>query len=189
LLMDTMQIGIAQTYLYELMDEGDGWGLFDTSNNPKPAATAIHNLTTILGDAATSTAAATFTVNGMPTSGNSLALLKTSGVTDIIVWAEPQISGTTAGPLTNVTIVLGANASSATIYDPMVGTTPTQTLNNVTNVPIGLTDHPIIVEVASGGTGKTSPPVPLTGTVSPQTWATYDQNFAGVTLTSGKPFH
>lgn len=39
------------------------------------------------------------------------------------------------------------------------------------------------------GTGKTSPPTPLSGSVTPQTWASYDQNFAGVTLTSGKPFH
>ena len=53
LLMDDAQSGIANTYLYELMDEGDGYGLFDSSNNPKPVATAIHNLTTILADSGT----------------------------------------------------------------------------------------------------------------------------------------
>ncbi len=36
---------------------------------------------------------------------------------------------------------------------------------------------------------KTAPPAPLTGTVALQTWVSYDESFAGITLTSGKPFH
>jgi mannan endo-1,4-beta-mannosidase len=36
---------------------------------------------------------------------------------------------------------------------------------------------------------KTPPPAPLTGTVSAQTWVSYDENFTGITLPSGKAFH
>lgn len=32
-------------------------------------------------------------------------------------------------------------------------------------------------------------PAPLTGTVTTQTWTSFDQSFAGITLASGKPFH
>ena len=58
LLMDAAKDGISKTYLYQLMDAyqpgspqgDDGFGLFDPNNAPKEAATAIHNLTTILAD-------------------------------------------------------------------------------------------------------------------------------------------
>jgi hypothetical protein len=67
LLMDAAKDGIAHTDLYQLMDAyqpgspqgDDGFGLFNPSNQPKEAATAIHNLTAILADAGTN--ASTFT--------------------------------------------------------------------------------------------------------------------------------
>jgi predicted esterase len=36
---------------------------------------------------------------------------------------------------------------------------------------------------------KIAVPAPLTGTVSTQAWASYDQSFSGITLACGKPFH
>ena len=50
ILFDDAAQGIARSYIYQLQDEGDGSGVFDTSNNPKPIAIGIHNLTTILTD-------------------------------------------------------------------------------------------------------------------------------------------
>ena len=56
---DAAKLGVPQTYLYELLDPwadatGDNmqrhFGLFDINNKPKIAATALHNLTTILAD-------------------------------------------------------------------------------------------------------------------------------------------
>ena len=56
-LMDAFKDGVPKTYLYELLDEGGQYfGLFTADGAPKPVATAIHNLTTILADpGATST--------------------------------------------------------------------------------------------------------------------------------------
>jgi hypothetical protein len=89
LLMDDAQSGIVVTDLYELMEEGDGYGLFDANNNPKPVATAIHNLTTILADGGTVPASmmpATYSVNNLPSTAHPMALVKSTGATDIIVW-------------------------------------------------------------------------------------------------------
>lgn len=92
LLLDDAANGISRTYLYQLMDaykpgspQGDDcFELFDPSNAPKAAATAIHNLVGILAD--TEAAASTFTpatlgysVTGLPSTGNSLALEKADG--------------------------------------------------------------------------------------------------------------
>ena len=81
LLMDNAQSDIAQTYLYQLMDEGDGYGLFNSSNQPKPVATAIHNLTTILADKGTvssSITPANFSVSGLPSTGHDMAIVKST---------------------------------------------------------------------------------------------------------------
>src|SRR5262249_4978874 len=58
LLVDATKLGVSRTYLYQLFDSPDSTGinadknlgLFDASFQPKAAAVAIHNLTTILAD-------------------------------------------------------------------------------------------------------------------------------------------
>jgi hypothetical protein len=160
LLMDDAQSGIARTYLYELLEEGDGLGMFDTAGNPKPVATAIHNLTSILADSGTvpaTAAAANYSVSGLPSSGHSMAMLKSTGATDIVVWAEPQISTTTSGPAANVSVALGATYQTVKVFDPLQGTTPIQTLSNVSSVTLSVTDHPLIVETQSGSTPPSTP--------------------------------
>ena len=163
LLMDDAQTGVAHTYLYELMEEGDGFGLFAANNNPNPVATAIHNLTTILADTGTvsSTAtAANYTISGMPSSGHSMALLRSTGATDIVVWAEPQISASVSGPAVNVVVSLGATYGTVKVFDPLQGTAATQTLTNVGSVTLSLTDHPLIVEVSNDSVAPPPPPPP-----------------------------
>jgi hypothetical protein len=180
LLLDDAKNGVAQTYLYDLLDAyapgsaqgDDGFGLFDYTNAPKEAATGIHDLTTILADNGAN--ATTFTptvvnysITNLPTTGNSLALQKSSGATDIVVWNEPPIWNATNGTemtaaTTNVTVNLGATYQSVEVFDPLIGTTPIKTLSNVSSVTLGLTDHPLIVEMEppTGGT-PTPPPTPV----------------------------
>ena len=168
LLMDTAKDGVSRTYLYQLMDAyktgsrqgNDGTGLFDQNNLSKSAATAIHNLTTILAD--TGTAAATFTptalsytLANMPTTGNSLDMAKSNGAHDIVVWNEPKIWDQATGTqvtaaASTVTLQLGASYANVEVFDPMNGTTPVQTLKNVSSVALSVTDHPLIVQVEPG---------------------------------------
>lgn len=165
LLLDDAANGISRTYLYQLMDAykpgspqgDDGFGLFDPNGAPKAAATAIHNLTAILADAGPGTstyspAALAYSVTGLPSTGNSIAMQKSDGTYEIAVWNEPKIWDQGAGTeltaaVQNVTVQLGGTYASVKIFDPLSSTAAVSTLHNVSSVQLGLTDHPMIVQV------------------------------------------
>jgi hypothetical protein len=179
LLMDDARSGIAHTDLYQLMDAyqpgspqgDDGFGLFDPSNQPKEAATAIRDLTTILADpgatAATfTTTAIPYSVTDLPSTGNSMVIQKSDGASDIVVWNEPEIwneaKGTEiAAAKRTVTVDLGATYQTVKVFDPLSGAAPIETLSNVSSVSLGLTDHPLIVE-----TEPTTAPPPQTDSIA-----------------------
>jgi hypothetical protein len=183
LLMDDAANGITQTDLYDLLDAyapnspqgDDGYGLFDYTNTPKEAATAIHNLTTILGDTGSNattftTTAFNYSLTGLPAAGNSLLIEKSNGASDIVVWAEPQIWNANTNteitvPATIVTVNLGATYGTVEVFDPLTSSSPIQTLSNVSSVPLSVTDHPLIVEVEPGGSIGPAPPPPTPDTL------------------------
>ncbi len=173
LLMDAAKDGSSGTYLYQLMDAykpgspqgDDGYGLFDENNNPKLAATGIHNLAAILAD--TGATASTFTpvalnysVSGQPSTGNSLEISKSDGTTDIAVWAEPQLWNAStkseiAAPTTIETVNLDA-AHRVSVYDPLSGTAPIATYASTSSVQLQITDHPLIVQVGAATSSPTT---------------------------------
>ena len=195
-LLDAYQQGDAKTYLYELMDQSTGgtnnennFGLFYSNGTPKPAATALHNLTSLLAD--NGATAATFTptalayqLTGTIATDNSLLMEKSDGSFWLAVWNEARLSGPNSpAQITvanhNVTLNLGANAQTIEVFDPMTGTTAVQTVSNVSSVTLSLPDHPVLVEIipgtsstgttgSTGSTGSTTPPV----TTPPSTTAT-----------------
>jgi hypothetical protein len=154
--------GIAQTYLYELVDQnssatdtnaGDHYGEFHDDWTPKTGATAIHNLTTILQSAGSGTASTllNLSVSGLPATGRTL-LLGSSTAFDIAVWIDATVYDPTndvdiAAPAYSVAVNLGATFGSVVVYDPMIGTTPIATYSNVSTLNISVTDHPLIVQV------------------------------------------
>ena len=165
LLMDATKAGVAETYFYELLDEQadpaqtnvqNHYGLFNADGTPKPAATAIHNLTDILADNGSdasffSTGSLTYTLAGLPASGDTLLLQKSNGVFDLIVWAEPKIWNATTGtavaaPLSQVEIALGSPAAAVTVFDPLLGTTIAE-YDDVSDIPVTITDHPLVIEI------------------------------------------
>ncbi len=181
LYFDAAADGASRTYVYQLMDayapgspQGDeGFGLFNPDGTAKPSATAIHNLTTILADSGSTAASFTpgtlnYTVSGLPSSGNSMAIAQSNGTFDIAVWNEPQIwnatttSETIAAPVP-ITVQLGGTYASVSVYDPMVGPAPIETVSNVSALQLSVTDHPLIIKLGSpanamgetGGTGAT----------------------------------
>ncbi len=183
LLLDDAANGISRTYLHQLMDAykpgspqgDDGYGLFDPSNAPKAAATAIHNLVGILADKAVT--ASTFipatlgysvtgpdgrSATGLPSTGNSLALEKASGTYDVAVWNEPKIwngaTGTeTTAATQNSTVQLGGTYATVEVFDPLASATAVSVLHNVSSVQLGLTDHPLLVQIEPGS--PVNPPV------------------------------
>ena len=176
LLLDVDLLGVKSTYLYDLIDNAndpgntnreDHFGLFNSDGTPKPAATDIHNLTTILadpGDTAETGNGLNYTVSGLPSNGHSLQLVKASGVDDIVVWAEPNIWNDATGiettaPISNVTVNLGGVFQSVSIYNPMIGIAPVATYSNTGSIQLRLSGDPLIIQVG-GQTIATKPPPP-----------------------------
>lgn len=174
--MDGALAGAQQTYVYQLLDayEGDSqeehFGLFRLDNSPKPAATAIHNLTTILAD--TGGTAENFapgsldlTVTGAPATGHTYLTQKSDGSFQVITWAEPDIwnedsNRAIAVAPTTETISFGKSFETVQIFDPLLGTSAVQTLHNVSSVSLGVTDHPLIVQLSGAGTTPAPTPTP-----------------------------
>ena len=162
-LMDAAKSGTPMTYLYELVDLQPYWpsdniqshfGLFNADWSPKLSATAIHNFTTVLTDGGALNGAPgtlDYTIQGTPQWGGQMLLQEGDGTKDIVVWAEPDIWNTSthtpiAAPNTPITIDL-ATAANVTIYDPMKGSTPVQSLGTTSHITFDVTDHPLIVEI------------------------------------------
>jgi hypothetical protein len=67
--------------------------------------------------------------------------LLSGGKFELVVWDE-RLSGSD-----NVTVNLGATFASVIIYDPTMGTSPIQSLNNVSSVALTLSNHPVTIEI------------------------------------------
>lgn len=138
--------GWRHTFIYQL-GEGEGGGghqgLFHENWTPKLAATYIHNLTTILADENRSATPGSFaySIPNKPPTVHDLLLQRSDGVFQLVVWGE-QVSGTN-----NVTVNLGSVRAIVKVYDVTLGEAPIQTLENITNIPLTITDHALIVEI------------------------------------------
>jgi Ca2+-binding RTX toxin-like protein len=185
LVMDAEAMGVAKTFLYELADNthsGSGaWnygGLYRGDWTPKPAAVALHNLTTVLtsdSGATPWTAAPNYTISGLTGYHSSLAVHEASGTYDIVVWDEPDIWNSTThtaigAPSQTAVIQLDQAVGGYAVYDPLVGTAPIATGGPGSQIKVAVTDHPVIVELHGSGTATpppTSPPPPPPPTSPP----------------------
>ena len=170
LVADAAKLGVAHTYLYQLLDYADpsgaavdkNIGLFTASFQPKLAATALHNLTNILADnTATSGSFSThdlnYSLSGAPAGGNSLLLEKANGVHDIMLWSEPDIwnevtHSAIAVAGTTETLDFG-QAVDVRVYDPLLSDQPIASYSQVSSITVSVSDHPLIVEVVGGSIG------------------------------------
>jgi hypothetical protein len=138
--------GWSYTFIYELGDgEGGGGnqGLFHRDWSPKPAATYIHNLTSILADTGTlaSTRALSYSIANAPVTMHDLLMQKSSGAFDLVVWGE-RVQGSN-----DVVVSFGSPHAVVNVYDVTSGTTPVWTFANVSSVPLTLSDHAVVVEI------------------------------------------
>jgi len=175
LVLDAYQAGDVETCLYELLDQrsGDGnpqdnFGLFNSNGTPKPAATAIRNLLTLLADSGSGASGfqpgtMTYSLSGLPSGGNSFLTEKSDGSYWLAVWDDARLSGPVIPtditvPPSSVSINLGFIANIK-VLDPLTGTTVIQTANGVSNITISVPDHPVLVEVLPVSGSITAPPV------------------------------
>jgi hypothetical protein len=199
ILMDAYKDGVAQTFLYQLLDgvsdpnnttPQDHWGLFNSDGTPKLAATAIHNLTSILNDPGASSSftpgSLSYTVTNLTTAyGNQLLLEKSNGTFDLVLWGEPTIWNPNtqkeiAAPDDYVTVTFAQVEGTVYVLDPLLGGTPIATYQNVQQIQVDVTDHPLIIEVANAATPLATvvPAPPVVSGFSP------DSNIVGDDITN-----
>jgi len=165
--MDAAAAGVKRTYVYELLDQKPDaqnqnaemhFGLFRIDNSPKPVASAIRNLTSILKDDTKRGAydaaggALAYTLSGMPPLANSLLLQKKDGRFVLVLWNETQIWNRATGkpvvnPPVSVGLDLGASAGRVSVYDPLVSDAPRESHRNVRRLDVSVPDHPVLIEV------------------------------------------
>lgn len=170
-LMAAAKHRVATIYIYELVDSHNGgptdveshYGLYRYDWSPKPAATALHNLTRILGGRpaggrrSDAGPAPTYTLTGLPDTGSSLLFQGDDGTYDLVVWAEPDpwqetFHRAVVAPPVTVRVALGSRVPSIAVYDPLVGSAPLRTLGPASGVTVTLTDHPLIIRLSPAPT-------------------------------------
>ncbi len=153
LYLASFQQGFQKTYIYELYDEFQGYGLFNSDFTPKPAATAIHNLTTILADPGSGPAVPgqlSYTLQGFPALGHSLLLQKSNGVYELIIWVESEVFQNGADVAVTpvaVTIQLPQAASAWSLYDPFVSSTAQLQVQNTDSITIDVGAEALVIEI------------------------------------------
>jgi hypothetical protein len=137
--------GFKYTFIYMLRDargSDAGYGMFERDYQPKRSALYLHNLTMILSDRGVSKPGRLrYTIPDQPATVHDLLLQKSNGTFELVVWSE-KADGTNS-----VTVDLGAAHPSVKVYDPTIGTEPTQTLTDIRSVPLILSDHPVVIEI------------------------------------------
>jgi hypothetical protein len=135
--------GWSYTFIYMLRDDPNQgyWGLFDISYKPKTSGTYLHNLTTILvAPGSTRPSQPDYSIASPPPTVHDLLMQKNDGTFDLAVWDERPSGGSD-----DITLSFAAAHPTVDVYDPTTGTSPTQSLTNVTSVGLTLSDHPVIV--------------------------------------------
>jgi serralysin len=153
---DGIADGDAGMWFYGLYDDSSGdWGLFNADGTARPAATALHDLTTLLADpnapAGFTPGSLNYTLSGTQSGDNSILIEKSDGSFWIGLWTE-------TGSQHTVTVNLPGAASEIEVFDPVTGTTAIQTASNAGSIAVSLGGDPLLIEIvgASTGTGGSS---------------------------------
>ena len=155
---DGIADGDAGMWFYGLYDDSSGdWGLFNSNGTPRPAATALHDLTTLLADpnapAGFTPGSLNYTLSGTQSGDNSILIEKSNGSFWIGLWTE-------TGSQHTVTITLPSAASEIEVFDPITGTTAIASASNAGSIAVSLGSDPLLIEVvpsgASTGSGGTT---------------------------------
>jgi len=153
--LDQYKRGWSHTAVYLLRDRVDEGGnqkfaFFRPDYSPRLAAVYLHNLTTILGDrgALETPESLDYTIENQPATIHDLLLQRSDRSFQLIVWDE-RIKETDS-----VTVQFGAPAPVIELYDPTIGIAPTKRFENARFIPLVLSNHPAIIEIAARQTSR-----------------------------------
>ncbi len=146
--LDQFKRGWSHTAVYLLRDRTDEggnqtFGFFRRDYTPRKAAVYLHNLTTILADRGRPAKPGQLqcSIPEQPATVHEMLLQKSDGTFALVVWGE-RLKGAD-----EVTVRLGRAFPKVSVYDPTVGTRPVQARENVAELKLTLSDHPLIVMV------------------------------------------
>ena len=146
--LDQFKRGWSYTAIYLLRDRSDEagnqqFGFYRKDYTPRKAAVYLHNLTTILADSGTIQAKGklNYSIVNQPATTHELLLQKSNGTFELVVWSE-KISNSD-----NVVINLDRKYRAVKMYDPTIGISVIQTLQNVSSITLTMSDHPVIIEI------------------------------------------
>jgi hypothetical protein len=149
LYLDQFKRGWSHTAVYLLRDRTDeagnqSFGFFKSDYTPRKAAVYLHNLTTILADKGplAKPGQLNYSLSEQPATMHEMLLQKSDGTFDLVIWNE-RLKGSD-----QVTVHLGGAYASVKVYDPTIGTEPTQTANGVDSLKLTLSDHPLVIAVS-----------------------------------------
>jgi hypothetical protein len=160
--LDQFKRGWKHTAIYLLRDRTDEagnqtFGFYKPDYTPRLAATYLHNLTTVLADkpSATQPGRLQYSIPNQPPTVHDLLLQKSDGTFELVVWGERFTGGSD-----NISVNLGKTYRSAKIFNPVAGASPVQVLSQVSSIPLTLSNHPVVIELAgnSGGESAASGP-------------------------------
>jgi hypothetical protein len=162
---------VPRFFIYELVDDSTdqtnwtaGLGLYRYDWTPKPAATAVHNLTSRLvpgglsaktamsAATATSDSSVALSLSATKTGVGSMTVQKPGGALAVLIWREqPLWDGTAKRPLATDDAQVSlqpppGGSTQATVYDPLTNQASSVALKNGT-FSFQLTDHPLLVEL------------------------------------------
>jgi hypothetical protein len=167
LFLDYFSAGVARTFSYELVDEfpnaahdepESNFGLLRNDLSPKPAFTALRNLTSILADSGSPSAPGSldYSLSGDTADLHQVLLQKSDGSYYLALWREQSVwDNQSRTPLTaaasNVQLSFAETLASADEYQPNSSSQPIRSL--ATGAPVSLKVGPqvVIVRVASTG--------------------------------------
>lgn len=147
--LDQFKRGWSHTAVYLLrdrVDEGGNqkFGFFRPDYTPRKAAFYLHNLTAILSDrgALAAPEALDYSISEQPSTMHDMLLQRSDKTFQLVVWNE-RLKGSD-----EIVIHFKKSSPVIRIYDLTIGITPTQTLTSASSVPLTLSDHPVVVELA-----------------------------------------
>ena len=166
IVLDAFIQNVARTYIYELNDEvfdNDGnqreyhFGLFHADGTPKMAATAFHNLTSLLGSENASAnftpAALEYATENLPGVNDfQLLLQKPNNTFILVVWKEDKFWDNAAHrevatPENTIKLHLKNKAKSIRVFNPLEDGFPHILVNDTDYAELTISDHPIFIAI------------------------------------------
>lgn len=160
-LLEHFRLGATRTYVYELVDQYDdptggqesNFGLFRNDWSPKPAATAVRNLLSVLRSGrALRGQALNYTVTGGDANLRTMAFAKSGGGFTLAIW-RPEVlwNHTTKQPIAvpdiPMNVAFGKTFAGAQVYRPTRGSGAFQTVGTTTGMDVAVGADPVLIDL------------------------------------------